>query len=56
MFHGIGMTVWAVKTEKELTGKYSDLHLSWSWGFAIIAVVFKLVALIPVIKSQRKGD
>ena len=53
VFHGIGMAVWAAKTEDEFQ-QYSALKLGWSWGFAIAAAALQLGALVPIIKSQRR--
>ena len=50
------MAIWAGEAEKEFHSQYSGLHLSWSWGLAIVAVVLELAALVPIIKTQRRDD
>ncbi len=32
------------------------LKLGWSWGLAILAALLELLALIPIVISQRKDD
>ena len=39
-----------------LLNDHMKLKLGWSWALAILAVLLELLALIPIVISQRRED
>ncbi len=66
-FNGLGGLAEDESQEMDGMGGMSDtggmdiedlvsFSLSWSWGLAVLAALLELVALLPVVLSQRRED
>ncbi len=41
---------------KKLVDQMVKAKLSWSWGLAIVAALLELLAIVPIVISQRRED